>query len=134
MVINLIPQLMMAWLGYRPEIRDPGTTQSLNDLAWFLLFTPIAPFMIQNIAIGVAVLADPRQIFPRWVAYLNFWVAIAFVPDILAYFFFQGAFAWNGIFVFWLALVAYAIFLVTMSVITRRANAAAANEAVGAAL
>ena len=49
-------------------------------------------------------------------------MAIAFIPDVLAYFFKTGPFAWNGVFVFWLALTAYCAFLVAMSVVCRRAN------------
>ncbi|MFI9408677.1 hypothetical protein [Nocardia gamkensis] len=33
-------------------------------------------------------------------------------------------FAWNGIFVFWLALTTYSIFLIMMAVTTLRANRA----------
>jgi hypothetical protein len=52
---------------------------------------------------------------------LNFWVAFLFVPDILAFFFHSGPFAWNGIFIFWLAFVAYAVFLIAMGLVLRHA-------------
>jgi hypothetical protein len=55
--------------------------------------------------------------------YLNLLVAFSFVPDVLAYFFKTGPFAWNGVFVFWLALTTYSVFLVAMAVACRRANA-----------
>ena len=121
-VINLFPQLIFAVAAFRTD-RDPGDIVLLNDLAWLLLFTGITPFMIQNIAIAVAVLRDRSEMFPRWIAYLNLLVAFAFIPDVLAYFFKSGPFAWNGVFVFWLALTAYCVFLVAMSVVCRRANA-----------
>lgn len=123
-LINLLASMLFAVLTFRPELRAPESIMMLNDLTWLIFFTPIMPFIIQNVAIGIAVLTDRGKSFPRWVGYLNLWVAFAFVPDILAYFFFSGPFAWNGIFVFWLALTAYAAFLVVMSVVTRRANAA----------
>ncbi len=123
-LINLLGSLMFAVLTFRPELRAPETLMLLNDLAWLIFFTPIMPFIIQNLAIGAAVLTDRGKTFPRWVGYVNLWVAFAFIPDLMAYFFFSGPFAWNGIFVFWLALTAYAVFLVAMSVVTRRANAA----------
>ncbi|MBB2503877.1 hypothetical protein H5411_32645 [Amycolatopsis echigonensis] len=121
-VLLLIPLLMMAVCAFRPD-RAPDLTLMLNDLAWLLFITPIAPFMIQNIAIGLAVLRDrnPEPVLPRWVGYLNFWVAFLFVPDVLAYFFYSGPFAWQGIFVFWLALTAYAVWLVVMGLVLRRA-------------
>lgn len=123
-LINLLGSMLFAVLTFRPQLRAPESIMLLNDLTWLIFFTPIMPFIIQNLAIGIAVLTDRRSAFPRWVGYVNLWVAFAFVPDILAYFFFSGPFGWNGIFVFWLALTAYAAFLVVMSVVTRRANAA----------
>jgi hypothetical protein len=72
--------------------------------------------MIQNVAIGVAILNDKRQTLPRWVAYVNFWVAFSFTPDVLAFFFHSGPFGWRGIFIFWLALTTYSVFLIVMSV------------------
>jgi hypothetical protein len=120
-LINMFPQMMFAIAAFRGD-RDTGDIVLLNDLAWLLLFTGIMPFMIQNIAIGVAVLTDRTSVFPRWIGYLNLSVAFAFVPDVLAYFFKTGPFAWNGILVFWLALSAYGVFLVAMCFAVRKAN------------
>jgi hypothetical protein len=120
-IINTIPQMLFALMAFRSD-RDPQTLQLMNDITWMILFTPIMPFIIQNVAIGTAVLSDKHAIFPRWSGYLNLWVAFAFVPDVLAYFFLSGPFAWNGIFVFWLALGAYGAFLVGMCFAVRQAN------------
>lgn len=119
-VLLLLPMLLMAVIGFRPD-RNPELTLTLNDIAWLLFITPIAPFIIQNVAIGVAILNDKRQTLPRWVAYVNFWVAFSFLPDPLAFFFHSGPFAWRGIFIFWLALTTYAVFLVVMGVMLNRA-------------
>ncbi|MFC7504963.1 hypothetical protein ACOACQ_12025 [Nocardioides sp. CPCC 206347] len=121
MVINMFPQLIFAIAAFRTD-RDPGDIVLLNDLAWLMLFTGIAPFMVQNVAIGIAILRDTTATFPRWVAWLNFFVAFSFIPDVLAFFFKTGPFAWNGIFVFWLALTTYTVFLFVMSWACRRAN------------
>lgn len=121
MVINMFPQLIFAIAAFRTD-RDPGDIMLLNDLAWLMLFTGIAPFMVQNVAIGVAILRDKTATFPRWVAWLNFFVAFSFIPDVLAFFFKTGPFAWNGIFVFWLALTTYTVFLFVMAWACRRAN------------
>ncbi len=120
-IINMFPQLIFAIAAFRTN-REPGDIVLLNDLAWLLLFTGIAPFMVQNVAIGVAVLRDGSGVFPRWVGFLNFLVAFAFVPDVLAFFFKTGPFAWNGVFVFWLALTAYSVFLFAMAFACRKAN------------
>jgi hypothetical protein len=115
-----MPMLLMTMITFRPD-RSPELTVTLNDISWLLFLTPIGPFMIQNIAIGAAILSDRNGILPRWVGYLNFWVAFLFVPDILAFFFHSGPFAWNGIFIFWLAFVAYAVFLIVMGLVLRQA-------------
>ena len=94
---------------------------TLNDISWLLFLTPIGPFIIQNLVIATAILADRKGILPRWVGYLNFWVALSFVPDPLAFFFHSGPFAWRGIFIFWLAFVAYAVFLIVMGLVLRQA-------------
>jgi hypothetical protein len=122
MLINLLPSMLFCVLTFRPELRSAESMVLLNDLTWLIFFTPIVPFMIQNVAIAVVVLTDPSQYFPRWIGWTNLLVAFAFVPDVLAYFFMSGPFAWNGIFVFWLALTAYGVFLVTMSIVTRSLN------------
>lgn len=124
-IVNMFPQLIFAIAAFRAD-RDPGDIVLLNDTAWLLLFTGITPFMVQNVAIAVAILRDGSRVFPRWLGYLNLLVAFAFIPDVLAYFFKTGPFAWNGVFVFWLALTAYSVFLVAMSVACRRANASLA--------
>jgi hypothetical protein len=121
-VINVFPQMIFAIAAFRVD-RDPGDIVLLNDLAWLLLFTGVTPFMIQNVVIGVAILRDRTEVFPRWLGYLNFLVALSFVPDVMAYFFKTGPFAWNGVFVFWLALTTYSVFLFAMAIACRRANA-----------
>ena len=130
-VFLVMPLLLMTVIPFRPD-RTPELTVTLNDVAWLLFITPIGPFVIQNIAIGTAILSDHRAILPRWVGYLNFWIAFSFLPDVLAFFFHSGPFAWRGIFVFWLAFVAYAVFLIAMGLVLRNAiRAVDTRETVG---
>lgn len=129
-VLLLLPMLLMAVIGFRPD-RNPELTVTLNDIAWLLFITPIAPFIIQNVAIGVAILNDKRRTLPRWVAFVNFWVAFSFLPDPLAFFFHSGPFAWRGIFIFWLALTTYAVFLVVMGVMLHEAVKQSADDDAG---
>ena len=126
-VLLLIPLMLMAICGFRAD-RNPELTVTLNDIAWLMFITPVAPFMLQNIAIGVAILNDRRRTLPRWAAYLNFWIAFLFIPSALPYFFHTGPFAWRGIFVFPLALTAYGTFLVAMGLLMRKATLEAESE------
>jgi hypothetical protein len=130
-VCLLLPLLLMTTIAFRPD-RSPELTMTLNDIAWLLFITPIAPFMIQNVAIGVAILNDKRQTLPRWVGYVNFWIAFSFIPDPLAFFFHSGPFAWRGIFIFWLALTTYSVFLLVMGLTLRKAIRESADPAVSA--
>jgi hypothetical protein len=130
-VLLLLPMLLMAVIAFRPD-RSPELTVTLNDIAWLLFITPIAPFMIQNVAVGSAILSDPAQTLPRWVGYMNFWVAASFLPDVLAFFFHSGPFSWRGIFVFWLALTTYSVFLIGMGLVLRAAVMRSARPATAA--
>ncbi|MGV9839989.1 hypothetical protein ACWDUL_38145, partial [Nocardia niigatensis] len=85
-ILLIIPMMLFAIIAFRPNALEPSTIRFLNDMAWLLFLTPIVPFMIQNISIGVCVLTNEQTVFPRWVGYANFWIALSFVPDILAYF------------------------------------------------
>jgi len=56
--------------------------------------TGIVPFMVQNVVIGVAILRDRQQLFPRWVAWLERWptaeaLAAAPTADVIR--------AWQGL-------------------------------------
>jgi hypothetical protein len=66
---------------------------------------------VQNFAFAFAILTDTRTtpLFPRWLGYLNIWAAITFTPGVILPFFKSGPFAWNGIFVFWIPAIVFAI-------------------------
>lgn len=104
------PMLIMNVAAFRPD-RSPEITMALTDLAWILFVTPIGPFIVQNLAIALAVFSDQNTppVFPRWVGYANIWVALLFCAAAAAYFFKAGPLAWQGIFAFWLGLVMYTI-------------------------
>lgn len=115
----LLPLLIMAVAGFRPD-RNPEITVLLNDIAWLLFITPIAPFIIQNVVIGVSVLSSTRSPFPRWIGFLNFWVGLSFSFDILAFVYRSGPLAWDGLLIFWLALTTYSIWLLAMGLSIRQ--------------
>lgn len=115
-VCLLLPMLIMAIAGFRPD-RNPELMVLINDIAWLLFITPIAPFIIQNIVIGAATLSHPNSLFPRWLGFVNLFVGFSFSFDILAYVFKAGPLSWNGLLIFWLALTTYSIWLIAMGVV-----------------
>ncbi len=104
--------------AYRPE-RAVDLTYVMNDFAWIMTVITVPPAFMQNFIIGVAVLSDTGKppVFPRWVAFLNFWVAIGYVPTCLLPFFKSGPFAWNGLLVFWLAGTVFCAWFIAMTVV-----------------
>ncbi|MGQ0466594.1 MAG: hypothetical protein ACT4QG_14875 [Sporichthyaceae bacterium] len=122
-VLLTVPLIVLNVAAFRPE-RDPATTLALHDLGFVLFFTPVAPFVLQNLVIAAAVLSDarPEPVLPRWLGYLNLWVAILFLPALGAYFFKTGPLAWSGILVFYLAIVVYGTWMAVMSLVLRTAT------------
>ena len=121
-ILITMPVMIMTAAAFRPA-RDPALTQLLNDLAWIPFVMVFPPAVVQNIAIAVATFSDkaPRPVFPRWVAYFNLWVAFLFLPAGLLTFFKHGAFAWNGLLSFWVALTVFGTWYLVMFVVLRGA-------------
>ena len=112
------------WLiaAFRPD-RDPQLVMLLNDLAWITFTAPVGMIIAQNLCLGLAVLLDdqPSPIFPRWVAYFSFGVAVVIAPSVCAAVVQSGPLAWNGLVSFWLRIISYAVFLVVMFFVLRSA-------------
>jgi hypothetical protein len=115
-LLLLVPMVIFEVAAFHPEA-NPDTTRALHDLAWLLFLTPVGPFSGQALIIAAGIFSDdrPDPVLPRWLAYLNIWVAISFVPALMAYFFKNGPFAWHGIFVFYFGVAFYGMWLAAMS-------------------
>jgi hypothetical protein len=83
----------------------------MNDLAWIMFLGIVSTFVVQLIVIGFAILCDRRTapVFPRWVGYLNLWMALLFTPATVLIFFKSGPFAWDGLLVWWLPFAAFVL-------------------------
>jgi hypothetical protein len=117
-----LPPIVFAVAAFRPG-QDENVTQMLNDLGWFLFVWNLGTVTCQAIVIAVAILSDrnPDPVFPRWVAYLNIWVAIGFLPGALLTYFKTGIVAWDGLFAFWLAAVMFFTWILVLFWATLRA-------------
>jgi hypothetical protein len=106
----------------------------MSDLSNFYWVMAIVAATMQCYAIGFAILSDRRElpVYPRWVAYVNFWVGTLYLPGTLLTFFKTGPFAWNGIISFYVVATIFAIWYCTMipttfKAIKRQAAAARAG-------
>ncbi len=120
-VFFIVPCLLWSIAAFRPE-RDAELIQLFNDAGWLMFLMPFTTFIVQNFAIGLAILGDrsAQPVFPRWVAYFNFWVAVLFVPGGLLTFFKSGPFAWNGLFAFWVPFVVFFTWYILMFALLRK--------------
>lgn len=113
----IIPAVCFLITAFRPD-RPPELTYLMNDFSWIITVIVWPPAFMQNVSIGVAILRDgsPNPIFPRWLGYFQFWVALLFVPGSLLPFFKTGPFAWNGIFAFWIPGGVFSAWFIVMLV------------------
>lgn len=129
-----LPPIVFAVAAFRPG-QDENVTQMLNDLGWFLFVWNLGTVTVQAIVIAVAIFSDrnPEPVFPRWVAYLNVWVAVGFLPGAMLTYFKTGIMAWDGLLAFWLAAVLFfswilALFWGTLRAINREAAGAGSRQ------
>ncbi len=118
----------LAWAvaSFRPGDIAPDITRTLNDIGWFAFVFTWPPFSLQCLLFAVAVLRNrstPVPV-PRWVGYMNIWVAITLSPGILIVFFKSGPFAYNGLFSVYVPLALFFGYMLAMTVVLLRANTA----------
>lgn len=125
----IFPVMILEAAAFRPE-RAPEIIEALNDIGWILFIGVVTNFVLQLIVIGVAVLQDKHEqpIFPRWAGYFNIWGGLVFFPGALCVFFKTGPFAWNGVFAWWIPVVAFAVWLAVMTVLLLKAIDRQAGE------
>ena len=116
-LLLIIPLMLFAITAFRPE-RDPAITALAHDAAWLFFIAPFSLAFIQNASIALGILLDrsPTPVFPRWIAYFNFWTALLFLPGGLAFVLKTGPFAWNGILSFWVAASAFFAWFIVMAI------------------
>jgi hypothetical protein len=120
-LLFLFPMFFMLAVAFRPH-RDPTLMLLINDVAWLPFIGAFAPAVIQCLAIAFACFKDTEErVFPRWLGYFNVWCALLFIPAALINFFKSGAFAWNGVFCFWLPLTVFSLWFFVMFTMLRRA-------------
>lgn len=110
-----IPAVVFLITAFRPD-RAPELTYLMNDFSWIITVMVFPPAFMQNVSIGVAILRDKaaNPIFPRWLGFFQFWVALLFLPGAMVPFFKTGMFAWNGLLSFWVAGSVFTLWYIVM--------------------
>lgn len=108
--------------AFRPD-RNPELIMVLNDLAWIVFIAPVGMVVAQFVLLALAVYFDdgPDPVFPRWVGHYSLATAAAMIPAAGAAVFQTGPLAWDGLLSFWVRNGAYALFVVVMFFVVRRA-------------
>lgn len=124
----LVPGFIWLAVSYRPGL-NPETIMVFNDLAWFMFLCGASPTVLQWSSIGFAILSDKsaNPIYPRWVAFFNFWLAFGAVSGTVIPFVKTGPFAYNGLFGFWIVALVFFLWSATMYWFTLKAVKAQAR-------
>jgi hypothetical protein len=127
-MLTLIFQIIcLFWLlaSFRAEV-EPNTVRGFTEFGWFCWSMYIPVYMIQFLCMAFAGFMDKREkpLWPRWAAWFNLWVAVIGAGGVLAVFFKEGPFAYNGLVGFWLpALIFVAGMTMTFELMRRRFSA-----------
>lgn len=99
------------WLtaSFRAGTRTAAEIMLLNDLGFMIIVMTFVATLFQMVAFGVFVLRDSRStpLYPRWLAYLTFWLTATLLTGLLMPSFQSGPFAWHGLITYYLALNAF---------------------------
>src|SRR5271168_2715169 len=122
----LFPMMVLCAAAFRPEQRDPGITQALNDVFWLMFVGIVGTLVVQALVLTTASFVDRTDppTFPRWFGYLNAWYALLALPGGAVMIFNEGPLAWNGIFAFWIPLVAFSVWMIAVTAVMLRSISA----------
>ncbi len=118
MTIGVLVAFAWGLAAFRPELYEPSIIVTWIDFAYFLALFSVPLFGGWCVVIALPILwADEgSEPFPRWVAYVNLWAALLYVPGMLIIFFKDGPFSWHGIVALWIPYLAYFAWIAVMSV------------------
>ena len=127
-----IPSLFWQVAAFR-ENNPPELIHIMNDAGWLYLTSPVPPFLIALIPLGIAILNDKNDVplIPRWFGFATLWLALIFLPGIMVYFFKSGPFAWNGFLAFWIPVIGLSFWFPAAMVLAIKAIKTHASTANG---
>jgi hypothetical protein len=126
-VCIVYPLMFWQTAAYR-EDRPAVLVQMLNDMAWLPWVAVTSYACVSALVMGLSILSDRSDtpVFPRWAAYLKFFVTLELATGSLCVFFKSGEFAWNGILSWYLPVAFSGVWFTTMTILCLRAISAEA--------
>lgn len=137
----VMPPIFFGVAAFTPD-RAPEITQLMHEYGVLTLVTTTQYYIFQMVAIAAISLTTNGEntAFPRWLGYFTLWSAVVFGTGAFAYVPKSGPFAWDGLLVFWVPIIAFGswILIVCISMIRaiqaqKRAEDAIALEPAGIA-
>jgi hypothetical protein len=119
----LVPTSFWLTGAFRPDALPDWMIQMLYDMAWLLIDLAYAVTSVQLFALGVGFLADKRAVplVPKWLAWYGIWVGFMFIAECLMPYFFNGAFARNGILNFWIEFLIWMVWVPGLTLVALKA-------------
>lgn len=126
MAVGAIPGFQLVMLCFllaifRPQ-RDPELVWMFYDLGMLSYNGSLGCFTAAYFALAAAIFYDKNQIFPKWFAYVTIWQIVTEVIASQMWLFESGAFAWNGIISFFIAVAIFSAWLGFLILILRVAG------------
>ncbi len=121
LVLNFYSGFSFATAAFRSE-RSPEIVQYANDGGFLQFMGGIPMFVMIWVLLAYAVLVtDTREdpVLPRWVGYLNLWIAVLYLPELLVFVFKTGPFAWDGLIGFWIPAILFIAFFLASPFVLR---------------
>lgn len=134
-ILFMAPPLFWGVAAFSVD-REPALTLLMHELAFLTLVTPVSFFWLQALPIafiGLRRTDIAHSAFPRWMGYMSAWLIACAELGVVAQLFKTGPFAWNGLFTFWIPLLAFTAWFSLLSytmlkAITRQEHAHAESQ------
>jgi hypothetical protein len=104
--------LLGCWLTatFRPD-RPPRVLHLLYELGMLSYNGSLGCFTAAYAMLAIAILYDRHRVFPKWFAYVSVWQIVTEAMATQMWVFHSGAFAWNGMITFYIAVVIFALWI-----------------------
>lgn len=115
MAVGAVPGFQLMMLCYLLAVfraeRDPELVRFFYDLGTLSYNGSLGCFTAAYFCLAVAIFYDKNNIFPKWFAYITVWQIVTEVIATQMWLFESGAFAWNGIITFFIAVVIFSAWI-----------------------